>query len=226
VCCPVWSPDGSRLAFASSQNGPLNTYWIATDRSAPVERVMKLESWQDPTSWSPDGKALLVEDQTPEGGFDISALSTEGDRKSVPLVHGSANEEGGQFSPDGHWIAYQSNESGRFEVYVTAYPGPGGRFQVSTDGGENPVWSRDGREIFFRRGKAMMAAPVDTRTKFQAGLPRALFDIAASEDFDVAPDGRFVFVRLAGEKAPRSLAVVLGWFDDLKRRVAPEDKHP
>ncbi len=217
---PVWSSDGERLAFASNRSGTINTFWMPIDRSSPPEQLTKSDTWTDPLSWSPDGRTLLVEQGFSATGSDIFELSWEGDRTLRSFLRTPANEGNARFSPDGRWIAYQSDESGRSEVYVAAYPGPGGRSQVSIDGGSDPVWSRDGRELFYLGGGKLMAVAVETGPKFRAGLPKPLFGLKNLEAYDVAPDGqRFVFVRTRGEDAgPKSLAVVLNWFDDLKRR--------
>jgi Tol biopolymer transport system component len=218
---PVWSSDGERLAFASNRSGSINTFWMPVDRSAPAEQLTKTDSWTSPLSWSPDGRTLFVQDQHAATGLDISRLSRDGERTLRPLLHTPANETAARLSPDGGWIAYQSDESGRNEVYVAAYPGPGGRSQVSVDGGTDPAWSRDGRELFYQGGGKMMSAAVETGPKFRAGVPNPLFELTNLDACDVAPDGkRFVMIRTRGDDAARSLAVVLNWFDDLKRRVS------
>jgi len=218
---PVWSSDGARIAFASNRSGPINIFWTPVDRSAPAEQLTKALTWPSPLASSPDGRTLIIDEQPQATSRDISVLSLTGDRELRPFLRTPANETAARLSPDGGWLAYQSDESGRFEVYVMAYPGPGGRSQVSIDGGSAPVWSRDGRELFYRGGGNLMAVVVETRPRFRAGLPKSLFKLTNLGDYDVAPDGqRFVVVRTRGEEAaPRSLAVVLGWFDDLKRRV-------
>ena len=225
---PVWSSDGERLAFSSNRNGSINTFWMPTDRSSPPEQLTKSDTWTSPLSGSPDGRTLLIEQQLPATGFDVLQLSWDRERTLRPFLQTSANETNTSFSPDGRWIAYQSDESGRPEVYVTTFPGPGGRSQVSTDGGTNPVWSHDGRELFYRSGGKMIVASVETRPKFSAGLPKPLFELTNLTDYDVAPDGkRFVFIRTGGEDAaPRSFAVIVNWFDDLKRRMSAEKKLP
>jgi len=227
---PVWSGDGERLAFGSNRNGLINPFWMPTDRSAPAEQLTQVDTWTFPLSSSRDGRTMLVEGQNPKTGSDISVLSLDSGRARRPFLHSSANEEAARFSPDDHWIAYQSDESGRSEVYVTAYPGPSGRWQVSIDGGSSPVWSRDERELFFRNRGKMMAAAVELQPKFHTSVPKPLFDSANLGGYDlggydVAPDGqRFVMIRTREESAaPRSLSVVLGWFDDLMRRV-PQGK--
>ena len=130
-----------------------------------------------------------------------------------------------QFSPDGKWVAYESNETGRNEIYVVPFPGPGGKSQVSTDGGAQPRWNRNGRELFFRSGAKMMAVDVETGAVFRAGTPRMLFE-KVSSDYDVAPDGRrFLMLKPAVTTTDSSeLHVILNWFDDLRRRVPLESK--
>ena len=174
---PVWSSDGERVAFASNRGGPISVFWMPVDRSASAEQLTNTERWVFPYSASPDGRTLLVETQSPATGSDISVLSLEGERTLRPFLHTSSNETSARFSPDGRFITYESNESGRSEVYVTPYPGPGGRWQVSTDGGASPVWSRDGRELFYRSGEKMMTASVETRPTFRAGVPKLLFEL-------------------------------------------------
>ena len=170
----------------------------------------------------------MVEEQSPATGFDLSVLSLSGERTLRPFLHTSSNETHARFSPDGRFVAYASDESGRVEVYVTPYPGAGARWQVSTDGGEAPVWSRDGRELFHWKDDKMMTVSVETRPAFRAGVPKVLFELSGVGDYDVAPDGqRFVMARTSERAAaPRSFAIVLGWLDDLSRRVAAARKQP
>ncbi len=223
---PVWVGDGRFLAFASNRSGTINAFWMPVDRSSPAEQLTRTRLWSSPISSSPDGRTLIIQDQSQTTGWDISALSLAGDRELRPFLHTPANETDAQFSPDGRWVAYQSDESGRPQIYVTAFPGPGARSQVSIDGGSAPVWSRDGREIFFQGGGKMMAALVETRPEFRAGVPQPLFELGNLDEYDVAPDGqRFVMNRSRREdSAPETLAVVLGWFDELRRRAPPVKK--
>jgi serine/threonine-protein kinase len=219
---PVWSSDGERLAFASNRSGSINTSLMPIDRSSPPELLTKGDVWTIPVSWSADGRTLVVEDQHAATGQDLSLLSMDGKGTLRPFVQTKANEASARFSPDGGWIAYESDESGRGEVYVAPHPGPGGRLQVSVDGGTDPAWSRDGRELFYLGGGKMMSVAVETGTTFRAGLPKPLFELKNLGAFDVAPEGqRFVMVRTPEEDAAsRSFAVVLNWFDDLARRVS------
>jgi hypothetical protein len=129
---------------------------------------------------------------------------------------------GFQFSPDGKWVAYESNETGRNEVYVVPYPGPGGKSQVSTDGGTQPRWNHNGRELFFRNGDKMMAVNVETGAAFRPGSAYMLFETVAG-DYDVTPDGRsFLMMKQAAVGpggAGSELHVILNWFEELRRKV-------
>ena len=132
------------------------------------------------------------------------------------------------FSPDGRWLAYSSTESGRSEIHLMSYPGPGGKVQISTDGGTEPLWNRNGRELFYRGGNRMMAVDITTQPNFAAGKPRVLFEgqyeasLVSDANYDVSPDGQR-FLMLKGsqteETAPTQINVVLNWFEELKRLV-------
>lgn len=152
----------------------------------------------------------------------------EGDGTSEPLLATPFNELGASISPDGRWVAYVSDESGRPEVYVRAYPGPGGRWLISTDGGNHPVWGPDGKEIFYRAfpGGGMVSVPVEARTEFSPGRPSKLFDgrfevgDRTFRSYDISPDGkRFLMVQGEEESASTEVVVVLNWFQELERLV-------
>ncbi len=174
---------------------------------------------------SPDGKVLIFLQTHPETRADIWLLPLEGEKTPQALVHTHFDERIAALSPNGRWLAYQSDESGRFEVYVQAFPGLGGKSQISTDGGTGPVWARSGRELFYRNGDQMMAVPITTQSGFSAGEPRLLFEgrferFERHPGYDVSPDGqRFLMVRTPPESEPRQINVVLNWFEELKRLV-------
>jgi Tol biopolymer transport system component len=160
---------------------------------------------------------------------DVAVLRV-GDAEARPVLHTPANELSPMFSPDGRWLAYASDESGRSEIYVQSYPGPGGKWPVSTEGGSEPVWNRNGRELFYRSGTRLIAVDVTTtQGTFSAGKPTMLFEgqyqpspNPQTNNYDVSPDGqRFLMLKpsAAQEVAPMQINVVLNWFDDLKRRV-------
>ena len=224
---PVWTPDGKRIAFNSNKEGPVNLFWQLADGSGGLERLTTGEYNQAPMSWSPDGQVLAFIEVNPTTGRDIWMLRM-GDRKAQPFLRTPATESAPRFSPNGRWLAYVSNESGRFEIYVQPYPGPGEKWQISTEGGTEPVWNPNGRELFFRNGDKMMAADVTTQPSFSAGKPRMLFEEqfepapATFPNYDVSPDGqRFLMLKLVeqAEAAPTQINVVLNWFEELKQKV-------
>jgi Tol biopolymer transport system component len=224
---PVWTPDGKRIAFGSNKEGPANLFWQLADGSGGLERLTTSGYTQVPMSWSPDGQLLAFFEINPTTLRDIWVLRV-GDRKAQPFLRTPFNEAAARFSPDGRWLAYISDESGRYEIYVQPYPGPGGKWQISTEGGTEPAWNPNGRELFYRSGDKMMAADIATRPGFAAGKPRMLFEgryqptPATTPNYDVSPDGpRFLMLKPSGsaEAAPTQINVVLNWFEELKRRV-------
>jgi eukaryotic-like serine/threonine-protein kinase len=224
---PVWTPNGKRIAFQSSKEGPLNIFWQLADGSGGLERLNTGKYTQAPSSWSPDGQLLAFFEVNPTTQRDIWVLPL-GDRKAQPFLRTPFNESVPRFSPDGRWLAYISDESGRYEIYVQAYPGPGGKWQISTEGGTEPAWNPNGRELFYRSGDKMMAVDIATRPGFAAGKPHMLFEgqyqpaPATLPNYDVSPDGqRFLMVKPTEsvEAAPTQINVVLNWFEELKRKV-------
>jgi serine/threonine protein kinase len=224
---PVWTPDGKRIAFESNKQGPLNIFWQLADGSGGLERLTTSEYINAPMSWSPDGQLLAFFEVNPATQRDIWVLRM-GDRKVQPFLRTGFNESVPQFSPDGHWLAYISDESGRFEIYVQPYPGPGGKWQISTEGGTEPVWNRNGRELFYRSGGRMMAVDIATQPSFTAGKPRMLFEGQYAPTpitfpaYDVTPDGqRFLMLKPSeqAEVAKTQINVVLNWFEELKQKV-------
>ena len=174
---PVWILDGRRLAFSSDRAGSFNLFWMQADGTGEVEQLSTSLESQIPFSWSPDG--LLAYRQNTGGvAGDIWFLPLKGERKPQPFLATQFFEFQPTFSPDGRWIAFVSNRSGQFEVYVTPYPGPGGMMQISTDGGEEPLWAPDGQELFYRiqNQDKMMAVSIQTEPTFKAGTPRLLFE--------------------------------------------------
>jgi eukaryotic-like serine/threonine-protein kinase len=229
---PSWTPDGKRIAFSSNKEGPLNVFWQLADGSGGLERLTTSEYLQAPNSWSPDGQLLAFMEVNPTTGVDIMVLRL-GDRKVQPFLRTPFNETSPRFSPDGRWLAYISDESGRFEIYVQPYPGPGGKWQISTEGGAEPVWNPNGRELFYRSGDKMMAVEITTQPSFSAGKSKVLFEgryqptPATLTNYDVSPDGqRFLMLKPSEQaQALTQINVVLNWFEELKRKV-PVGKSP
>jgi serine/threonine-protein kinase len=239
----VWAPDGKHIAFRGTRAGFRNVYWITTDGEGTERRLTTGEYIQTPSSWSRDGKWLaFTEAGTPATGRDIWVLPLEGEalkagpeaRKPRVFLNTTANEDNGVFSPDGHWLAYESNESGQFEVYVRPFPPGPGKLQISAQGGLEPVWSRNGRELFYRSGDRMMAVEISSQrdsngafpSGISAGSPRLLFEGhyqfsgLVTSDYDVSKDGRFLMVQPGGpDQNPTQIRVVLNWFTELQQRV-------
>ena len=230
---PVWTPDGKRIAFNSDREGVSNIFWQLADGSGGPERLTTSENTEVPRSWSPDAQLLTFltaneasANPSANRGLDIWVLRMA-DRKAEPFLQTPFNESVPEFSPDGRWLAYTSDESGRSEIYVQPYPGPGGKWQVSTEGGTEPIWNSNGRELFYRSGEKMMAVEIATQPGFTAGKPRVLFEgqyapsPATMPNYDVSPDGqRFLMLKpTEAEAGPKQINVVLNWFEELKRRV-------
>ncbi len=227
---PTWMPDGVHMTFAGDpeHGGTVRPFSDRIDGTESAKLLFDSEQSLAPMSWSADGKHLLYGQVGAATGQDVWVFAAEG-RGSTPFLQGAANESAARFSPDGLWVAYMSDESGRPEVYVRPFPGPGTRSQVSIEGGAAPVWSRDGREVFFAKGGELFAAPVTLGHRFASGsVQRLLSGPYAFDEFDemhanydVAPDGRhFVVPRSRGDTSPRHLELVLNWFEDLER-LAP-----
>jgi Tol biopolymer transport system component len=220
---PLWTPDGKRIVFKGNKN---RLFWQAADGSGPPEELTKSELGPNsvPGSFSPDGQVLAFMGNNPS--FDLYTLRFS-DGKPQPFLRTSSNQTAPRFSPDGHFVAYASNESGRYEIYARPYPGPGGKWQISTDGGGEPVWNPKGRELFYRNGDKMMAVDVTTQGTFSVGKPRVLFQgryvptPRSFQDYDVSPDGQRFLMLKAIEQAqsPDQINVVLNWFEELKQKV-------
>ena len=230
---PVWSPDGRQVAFRSWQAGGMTMWLMPADRSAAPTRLDPSGTRQSPVSFSPDGKFLSFDQKDPQTRDDVMVLPLGGDRSPLAVAQSRFMEGSGKFSPDGRWIAYSSFESGRPEVWVQAFPGPGLKLQVSNDGGTDPVWRRGGGELYYRSGNKMMAVTVTTSPTFSAGAPRLLWEGAysrgtgsscgmpgvASSSYDVSADGeRFLMVREDAPPDASRIVVVLNWAEEVKAK--------
>ena len=181
---PVWTPDGKQIVFRT----PTGLRSIETDGSGRSRTIAGTTSGDFPSTVSPDGTTLATARRTAEGLVDIYVLSLAGDPAPRALVTGPAFEGGPQFSPDGRWLAYVSNESGQFQVYLRRYPGPEGRWPVSTGGGTSPLWNHTGNELFYRNGNKMMAVSVATTPDLKLATPRVIFEGPYSVQQHSCPD--------------------------------------
>jgi eukaryotic-like serine/threonine-protein kinase len=221
---PIWSPDGSRIVFGSNRDGTVNLYQKLSSGAGNDELLFKSDHSKPPNDWSPDGRYLLYQDSS-QKDFDLWVLPLFEERKPELFLQTDYAENYGRFSPDGHWITYVSNESGKREVYVRSFPAAGGKWQISNGGGFQPHWRRDGKELFYLTSdKKLMAVEVNGSSgTFEAGIPRALFDLRINStngfsDFDVTADGQHFLVNTLVEQNARSpVTVVMNWTADLKR---------
>jgi serine/threonine-protein kinase len=225
---PVWSADGSRIVFDANLGQSL--VWKSADTAESPELLMTDRSnMLVPVSFSPDDRVLAFEVSEDYVSFDIAVLDLDGTGEPAPLIASPEfKETSPMFSPDGHWMAFVSDETGQEEVYVQPYPGPGRRWLISTGGGKEPVWSPTGRELFYRAGKAMMAVPVRLGVDFAAEKPQQLFEgryvsepLSAHPTYDVSHDGqRFLMIKtVAPTDYPKKIHLVLDWFEDLEPLV-------
>ena len=219
---PRWTPDGKQVTFWRHKTSGLDVISKSIDSGSEV-KFMSRENG-DVQSWSPDGKTLVFMQMTPETSLDLWMKS--GDQQPRPWLVTRFRELLADFSRDGKYVAYTSDESGQYEIYVRPASGEGGKWQVSSEGGEEPLWSKDGRELFYRNGPKWMVAEVTTEPQFKASTPHMLFEgpylNVPGVSYDVAADGRFLMLEENYKQPPTfQLQAILNWSEEVKRRVPP-----
>jgi Tol biopolymer transport system component len=221
---PIWSPDGSRIAFDSGRTnaGGHQFFWKpSSGTDAEAQLITPIPGDKGLDDWSADGKFILYATSTAKSAYDLEVLPLDGDRMPRPFLSTPFTEQQGQFSPDGRWVAYQSNESGQFEIYVRPFPGPGGQWQVSTTGGISPRWRHDGKELYYLSpaGQLMAAAVAASAKTFASEAPVVLFNAPVVNggtpgdfrpQYDVAADGRFLINTIV-DQTVAPITLLLHW---------------
>jgi hypothetical protein len=233
---PLWTPDGRSLTFRSWKTGTMTMWSMPADQSGPSQLLTNIGSMQSPESWSPDGKRLaFTQMDDPQSGSDIYVLPLDGDRKPQAFWRTKFSEGSPKFAPNGKWMAYSSNESGQPEVYVSAYPA-GEKIPISNNGGTDPLWRHDGRQLYYRLGDLMMVVDISYGRSLEVSKPRALWrgnylagagsscgmEGPTSANYDVTPDGeRFLMIEDASPNAECALLrLVSNWSLELKNPAA------
>jgi serine/threonine protein kinase len=222
---PIWSPDASRVVFRSVRSGTWDLYQKPASGAGSEERILATQHYKVPADWSSDGRFLLYATQDPTTNLDLWAMPLEGDRKPFPVVKTIFEEREGQFSPDARWVAYASNESGQFQIYAQSFPdAAGGKWQVSTTGGVQPRWRRDGKELFYLAPDGTLMAvpmvPPAAGRSVEAGSPVKLFSTSINagqggmlrQQYAVSSDGqRFLINAVPEAAAVAPITIVLNW---------------
>jgi Tol biopolymer transport system component len=225
---PIWSPDGGRIVFMSLRRGHPDLYLIDSSATGSEEEILHSDRTKYPTDWSPDGRIILFRAVDATSNFELWTLPAQGEHQPSPFMKPPFGVSNAQFSPDGRWVAYASNESGKWEIAVSPYPGPGGSWKVSSAGGSEPRWRRDGKELFYLApdGK-LMAVEVKTGASFEAGAAAPLFQIRRRQpvssvdlfSYDVSADGqRFLVNTDTAGTTSTPLTAIVNWTAGLPKR--------
>jgi serine/threonine-protein kinase len=225
--CSEWTRDGKHLVFNWSKIIGFKLYWQPTDRSSPMERLVADESLQYPGSFSRDGAILAFIDALSVSNTDIHLLDMKS-RRVTPFINSQAWEAFPAISPDGRWMAYSSNESERAEVWIRPFPGQGGKWKISSERGTEPIWSKDGKQLYYREANRVWAADIRTGESLSHGKPRLLFEKqglvwgSPARNWDLWPDGQGFIMVKEEEIKPQpvtEMILIQNWFEELKRLV-------
>ena len=222
---PIWSPDGKQIVYASGREQGIDLYQRPSDSSGPEQLLVKLAAKPIvfPSDWSADGRFIAYYRLDFKTQLDIWTLPMDAQSKPVPYLHGDFNESQPQFSPDGRWIAYVSDESGTRQVYLQSFPTLGGQRQISADGGSQPRWRRDGKELYFLApDRKLMTVTVKTGATVESDVPRAMFQTTLNpgelrHTYAVSADGQRFLLNIPVETASPPMTVVLNWPALLKK---------
>ena len=229
----MWTPDSRRVIFSSERTGGRSIYWQAADGTGAAEQLLDSHNTQYATAVSPDGRQLMFSEETALTDIDLMALELDGTRRVTPLLQSRFAERNAAISPDGRWLAYEANDSGRFEIYVRPYPDVNRSLSVvSTGGGTKPLWTRRGQElIYVSPTGALMRVGVSPGPSWSTTKPAVVVKegyftnpVWWGRSYDASPDAqRFLMIKEggAGGAAPPSIVVVQHWAEELKRLVPP-----
>ena len=221
---PFWTADSARVCFVSERGGVSRFYCQAAESGSKPEPVTPARpALPGGASWAPDGRVLIFSELSQASGWDLWTCAMGGEPGVKSFLQTSFNELNPRLSSDGHWVAYESNETGSPEVYVQPFPGPGRKERISSDGGTQPLWARKGHELFYRNGDAIMGVAIKPSPSFSATQPRVLFRralrVAPLYPYDVAPDGRFLMIQPLPPPVLGPMTIVLNWFEELKAKA-------
>lgn len=216
---PIWSPDGKKVVYSTDRMGS-GLYMKNSDGTESEQELLKTRATNAPTDWSPDGRYIIYLTINENTGADLMALPVEGKREPIPFANTKFSEDNARISPDGHWVVYNSDESGKNEIYARPFPSGGGKWQVSSSGGSFPMWSPDGLEIFYNQtaGVLMAVSVKAAGSVFTAGTPRKLFEIPRCTILDISKDGKkFLVAAITGLEANQPISLVTNWDKELKK---------